>query len=76
VEFREREWNFETEAGLNHHGTGMELCLYFGGLDPTLGGAYCGFSASARLVAELFELDDMIYCALCSSSSSSQLFFT
>ena len=64
VECRGREWNLETDAGLNHHGTGRELCLYFGGLDPMLGGAYCGLLASARLVAELFELDDMIFCAL------------
>ena len=52
----------EAEAGLNHHGTGRELCLYFGGLEPTLGGAYCGcLLVSAMLVvAELFALDDMI----------------
>ncbi len=51
--FRGREWNLETEEGLNHHGTGrVVLYLYFGGLDPTLGGAYCGgFGASS---------DDMI----------------
>jgi len=61
VEWRGREWNLETEAGLNHHGTGRELYLYFGGLDPLLGGAYCGccLGSSARL--ELFELD-MIVC--------------
>ena len=63
VEWRGREWNLETEAGLNHHGTGRVLCLYFGGLDPMLGGAYCGcgccLGSSARL--ELFELD-MIMC--------------
>lgn len=65
----------EAEAGLNHHGTGRELCLYFGGLEPTLGGAYCG---CLLVVAELFELDDdMILLSLeisqsycCSSSST------
>ena len=43
VDFRGRVWNFATEEGLNHHGTGNELLyLYFGGLEPTLGGAYWG----------------------------------
>ena len=63
----------EAEAVLNHHGTGRELCLYFGGLEPTLGGAYCGcllvVSSAMLVVAELFELDDMISLVLPLSQS-------
>lgn len=39
-EWSGREWNFDTEMGLNHHGTGRELYFHVGGLDPMLGGAY------------------------------------
>lgn len=56
VDVRGREWNAETDDGLNHHGTGrVELCLYFGGLDPTFGGAYCGCCCC------LGESSDMIW---------------
>ena len=61
VELRGREWNWETEAGLNHHGTGRELYLYFGGLDPLLGGAYCGCLGSSARLELFFELD-MVMC--------------
>ena len=63
----------EAEAGLNHHGTGRELCLYFGGLEPTLGGAYCG---CLLVVAELFELDDMISLVPLSQSCCCSSFLT
>ena len=62
----------EAEAGLNHHGTGRELCLYFGGLEPTLGGAYCG---CLLVSAELFELDDMISLVPLSQSCCCSSFF-
>lgn len=56
--WRGRERNCVTEAGLNHHGTGRELYLYFGGLEPTLGGAYWGWvGAAARLGLKALETD-------------------